>query len=130
VARGAENVPPVLLGLVALYDPARPDAKQLIATLYELGVQVKMLTGDALPVAVEIGQGVGLPKIQRVADLKPRANIGGFIVVSVVLGISMVAETLFLLWIGWTKFDLATNNDPLYTFSFLMLLYFAVFSVV
>ena len=57
-------------------------------------------------------------------------NIGGFIVVSVVLGIAMVAETLFLLWIGWTKFDLATNDDALYTFSFLMLLYFAVFSVV
>jgi H+-transporting ATPase len=42
----------------------------------------------------------------------------------------MVAETLFLLWIGWTKFGLATNNNALYTFSFLMLLYFAVFSVV
>jgi len=47
-----------------------------------------------------------------------------------VLGVAMVAETLFLLWIGWTKFGLATNNNALYTFSFLMLLYFAVFSVV
>ena len=57
-------------------------------------------------------------------------NIGGFITVSVVLGIAMVAETLLLLWIGWTHFSLATNNNALYTFSFLMLLYFAVFSVV
>jgi hypothetical protein len=57
-------------------------------------------------------------------------NIGGFITVSVVLGVAMVAETLFLLWIGWTKFGLATNSNALYTFSFLMLLYFAVFSVV
>ncbi len=57
-------------------------------------------------------------------------NIGGFIVVSVVLGIAMLGETLLLLWIGWTKFGLATNNNALYTFSFLMLLYFAVFSVV
>ena len=57
-------------------------------------------------------------------------NIGGFITVSVVLGIAMVAETLFLLWIGWTRFGLATNDNALYTFSFLMLLYFAVFSVV
>jgi H+-transporting ATPase len=57
-------------------------------------------------------------------------NIGGFIAVSVVLGVAMVAETLLLLWIGWTKFGLATNNNALYTFSFLMLLYFAVFSVV
>jgi hypothetical protein len=57
-------------------------------------------------------------------------NIGGFITVSVVLGIAMVAETLLLLWIGWLHFGLATNPNALYTFSFLMLLYFAVFSVV
>ena len=49
---------------------------------------------------------------------------------SVVLGVAMVAETLLLLWIGWSHFGLATNNNALYTFSFLMLLYFAVFSVV
>jgi H+-transporting ATPase len=291
VARGPQKSAPTLVGLVSLYDPLRPDAGQLIATLHDLGVQVKMLTGDALPVALEIGQGVGLSNIRRVADLKtanaqsgnrtadlfagadgfaevypedkyivvkhlqaaghvtgmtgdgvndapalrqaevgiavstatdvakgaasvvlteagltnivalveqgrtiyqriltwiinkisrtilkaafvaiafvvtgkfvvsafamlllvfltdfakislstdnvrpsrnPETwNIGGFITVSVVLGVAMVAETLFLLWIGWSKFGLATNNDALYTFSFLMLLYFAVFSVV
>jgi hypothetical protein len=42
----------------------------------------------------------------------------------------MVAETLVLLWFGWSHFGLETNNNALYTFSFLMLLYFAVFSVV
>jgi magnesium-transporting ATPase (P-type) len=56
-------------------------------------------------------------------------NIGGFITVSVVLGVAMLAETLLLLWIGWSHFGLATNTNALYTFSFLMLLYFAVFSV-
>jgi H+-transporting ATPase len=291
VARGPEKGAPVLVGLVSLYDPPRPDARQLIATLHDLGVPVKMLTGDALPVAIEIGKGVGLPNIKRMADLKTASaqadnktadlfagadgfaevfpedkytvvkhlqaaghvcgmtgdgvndapalrqaevgiavstatdvakgaasvvlteagltnivalveqgrtiyqriltwvinkisrtilkaafvaiafvvtgkfvvsafamlllvfmtdfakislatdnvrpsknpetwNIGGFIVVSVVLGIAMVAETLFLLWIGWTRFGLATNDGALYTFSFLLLLYFAVFSVV
>ena len=291
VARGPEKSAPALLGLVSLYDPPRPDAKQLIATLLDLGVPVKMLTGDALPVALEIGQGVGLPNIRRVGDLKAvgaavgneavdllagadgfaevypedkyivvqhlqaaghvtgmtgdgvndapalrQAEVGiavstatdvakgaasvvlteagltnivtlveqgrtiyqriltwvinkisrtilkaafvaiafvvtgkfvvsafamlllvfltdfakislatdnvcpskkpetwdsgGFIAVSVVLGIAMVAETLFLLRIGWTRFGLATNNDALYTLSFLVLLYFAVFSVV
>ncbi len=290
VARGPETGPPTLLGLVSLYDPPRPDAKQLIAELEGLGVPVKMLTGDALPVAIEIGKGVGLPNIRRVADLKAAGalaskkaldllgstdgfaevypedkytvvkhlqaaghvtgmtgdgvndapalrqaevgiavstatdvakgaasvvltepgltnivalveqgrtiyqriltwiinkisrtilkaafvaiafmvtgkfvvsafamlllvfmtdfakislatdnvrpskkpetwNIGGFITVSVVLGVAMVAETLLLLWVGWAYFDLATNNNALYTFSFLMLLYFAVFSV-
>jgi len=57
-------------------------------------------------------------------------NIGGFIAVSIVLGIVMVAEALFLLWIGWSRFDLATNDNALYTFSFLTLLYLAVFSIV
>ena len=42
----------------------------------------------------------------------------------------MVAEALLLLWIGWSSFQLATNDRALYNFSFLMLLYFAVFSVV
>jgi plasma-membrane proton-efflux P-type ATPase len=291
VARGPETGTPALLGLVSLYDPPRPDAKQLIAELEGLGVPVKMLTGDALPVAIEIGKGVGLPNIRRVADLKGAGalaskqavdllgstdgfaevypedkytvvkhlqaaghvtgmtgdgvndapalrqaevgiavstatdvakgaasvvltepgltnivalveqgrtiyqriltwiinkisrtilkaafvaiaflvtgkfvvsafamlllvfmtdfakislatdnvrpskkpetwNIGGFITVSVVLGIAMVAETLLLLWVGWSHFGLATNNNALYTFSFLLLLYFAVFSVV
>jgi hypothetical protein len=42
----------------------------------------------------------------------------------------MVAETLLFLWFGWSFFGLATNDNALYTFSFLMLLYFAVFSIV
>ena len=291
VARGPETGVPTLMGLVSLYDPPRPDAKQLIATLHDLGVPVKMLTGDALPVASEIARGVGLPNIRRMADLKAAGtqagnesvdllagadgfaevypedkyivvkhlqaaghvtgmtgdgvndapalrqaevgiavssatdvakgaasvvltepgltnivalveqgrtiyqriltwiinkisrtilkagfvaiafmltgkfvvsafamlllvfmtdfakialatdhvrsskkpetwNIGGFILVSVVLGVAMVAEALFLLWFGWSRFGLATNNNALYTFSFLLLLYFAVFSVV
>ena len=41
-------------------------------------------------------------------------NIGGFITVSVVLGVAMVAETLFLLWFGWSRFGLSTNNSALY----------------
>jgi magnesium-transporting ATPase (P-type) len=57
-------------------------------------------------------------------------NIGGFVAVSVVLGLAMVAEALILLWIGWSRFGLARSNDGLYTFSFLTLLYFAVFSIV
>lgn len=49
-----------LVGLSALYDTQRPDSKQLIKELKELGVPVKMLTGDALPVAREIAREVGL----------------------------------------------------------------------
>jgi magnesium-transporting ATPase (P-type) len=57
-------------------------------------------------------------------------NIGGFITVSVILGVAMVAETLLLLWIAWSRFGLAAHDNALYMFSFLVLLYFAVFSVV
>jgi len=290
VARGPETGSLSLVGLVTLYDPPRPDAKQLIAALQDLGVPVKMLTGDALAVANEIAHGVGLPNIRQVADLKAAGaqsgnepvdllagdggfaevypedkyivvqhlqaaghvtgmtgdgvndapalrqaevgiavstatdvakgaasvvltepgltniltlvqqgrtiyqriltwiinkisrtilksafvaiaflvtgqfvvsafamlllvfmtdfakialatdyvrpskkpetwNIGGFVSVSVVLGVVMVAEALFLLWIGWSRFSLAASENALYTFSFLTLLYFAVFSI-
>ncbi len=291
VARGTGTDAPALVGLVTLVDPPRPDAKQLIAALHDLGVPVKMLTGDALAVAREIAQGVGLPNIRRVADLKAASaqagngavdllagadgfaevypedkylvvqhlqaaghvtgmtgdgvndapalrqaevgiavstatdvakgaasvvltepgltnivtlveqgrtiyqriltwiinkisrtilkaafvaiafvatgkfvvsafamlllvfmtdfakialatdqvrpsrkpetwNIGGFIAVSVALGVAMVAEALLLLYLGWSHFGLATNDNTLYTFSFLTLLYFAAFSIV
>jgi H+-transporting ATPase len=291
VARGPEGGAPGMVGLVTLYDPPRPDARQLIATLHDLGVPVKMLTGDALAVASEIAHGVGLTNIRRVADLKAAStqagneavdllagadgfaevypedkyivvqhlqaaghvtgmtgdgvndapalrqaevgiavstatdvakgaasvvltepgltnivglveqgrtiyqrvltwiinkisrtilkaafvaiafvltgkfvvsafamlllvfltdfakialatdhvrssrkpetwNIGGFITVSVVLGVAMVAEALFLLYIGMSRFGLATNDNALFTFSFLTLLYLAVFSIV
>ena len=291
VARGPETGAPALVGLVTLVDPPRPDAKPLIAALGDLGVPVKMLTGDALAVAREIAQRVGLHNIRRVTDLKAETaeggsemvdslagadglaevypedkyivvqhlqatghvtgmtgdgvndapalreaevgiavstatdvakgaasvvltepgltnivalveqgrtiyqriltwiinkisrtilksafvaiafvatgkfvvsafamlllvfmtdfakialatdhvrpsrkpetwNIGGFIAVSVALGVAMVAESLLLLSIGWSRFGLATNDSALYTFSFLTLLYFAAFSVV
>jgi hypothetical protein len=57
-------------------------------------------------------------------------NIGGFITVAAVLGVAMVAEALFFLYLAWSRFDLATNDQALYTFSFLTLLYLAVFSIV
>jgi magnesium-transporting ATPase (P-type) len=295
VARGVEDGALELLGLVSLYDPPRSDAKQLIAKLKDLGVSVKMLTGDAVAVASEIAKGVGLSTIKRVADLKAASaladartdgagknlldgvdgfaevypedkyivvqrlqaaghvtgmtgdgvndapalrqaevgiavssatdvakgaasvvltepgltnivtlieqgreiyqrvltwivnkisrtilksafvaiafvvtgkfvvsafamlllvfmtdfakislatdhvqpskkpetwNIGGFIAVSVVLGIAMLLESLGFLYFAWSRFGLATNDNSLYTFSFLLLLYFAAFSIV
>ena len=57
-------------------------------------------------------------------------NTGGFIAVSAVLGVAMLGEALLILRICWSPFGLATNDGALYTFSFLLLLYFAVFSVV
>ena len=291
VARGPESGPLDLIGLVSLNDPPRPDAGQLVAALRDLGIAVKMLTGDALAVASEIARGVGLRSIRRMADLKAAStqagsqpadllagadglaevfpedkytvvkqlqagghvtgmtgdgvndapalrqaevgiavssatdvakgaasvvltepglanivalveqgrtiyqriltwiinkisrtilkaafvavayvvtgkfvvsafamllltfmtdfakialandhvrpsrkpetwNIGGFVAVSAVLGVAMLGESLLLLAFGWSRFGLRTDSNALYTFSFLLLLYFAVFSVV
>lgn len=49
-----------LVGLAALYDPPREDSPRLISELKNLGVKVKMLTGDSLPVATEVAALVGL----------------------------------------------------------------------
>ncbi len=55
-------------------DPPRPDAAGLIAALRDRGVKVKMLTGDALPVAQEVAREVGLATIRRVGDLAGSAG--------------------------------------------------------
>ncbi len=59
VAAGAEGAIR-LLGLIALADPPRADAAELIARLRELGVRVVMATGDALQTARSIGHRLGL----------------------------------------------------------------------
>ena len=92
VARGPETGAPGLLGLVSLYDPPRPDAKQLVTALHDLGVPVKMLTGDALAVASEIGKGVGLPNIRRVADLKAQSAQDSDKAVDLLAGADGLAE--------------------------------------
>lgn len=77
VARGPEAGTLELIGLVTLFDPPRPEAKVFIAALHDLGISVKMLTGDSLAVARDIAQGVGLPNIERVSDLKPVSTQSG-----------------------------------------------------
>ncbi|KAH8669002.1 plasma-membrane proton-efflux P-type ATPase [Xylariales sp. PMI_506] len=42
-----------LLGMLSLFDPPRSDTAQTIAEAQELGLQVKMLTGDAIAIAKE-----------------------------------------------------------------------------
>jgi len=60
-----------LVGLAILYDMPRPDSKQLIEKLGELGISVKMLTGDALPIAKETAKSIGLGDcIMLAANLK------------------------------------------------------------
>jgi plasma-membrane proton-efflux P-type ATPase len=69
VARSKAPTAWEMVGLVSLSDPPHPDSKPLIAELKALGIAVKMLTGDALPVAREIARGVGLDHILRMSDV-------------------------------------------------------------
>lgn len=50
----------LFLGVLPLYDPPRPDSKEMIATAEELGIDVKMVTGDQLAIAKEIASQLGL----------------------------------------------------------------------
>jgi plasma-membrane proton-efflux P-type ATPase len=70
VARSGPDGRVALVGLVMLHDPPRPDSRDLIAQLRRLGVGVKMLTGDALPVASEVARSVGLGDVEAVAQLR------------------------------------------------------------
>ena len=49
-------------GLIGLYDPPRPDSEQTIKTAQQMGVEVKMVTGDHIAIAKEIAGQVGLGK--------------------------------------------------------------------
>ncbi|MGC8664484.1 MAG: plasma-membrane proton-efflux P-type ATPase [Nitrososphaeria archaeon] len=55
-----ENGEAKLIGIVGLYDKPRPDSARLISELKDLGVKVKMLTGDAKPIALQVANQVGL----------------------------------------------------------------------
>jgi H+-transporting ATPase len=60
VGRKRGNAPLELLGLIPLYDPPRDDSKQVIADMQDHGVEVKMITGDNMAIAREIGRVLGL----------------------------------------------------------------------
>ena len=48
------------LGVLPLFDPPRDDAKATIATAGQMGVKVKMVTGDALAIAEETAKKLGM----------------------------------------------------------------------
>jgi H+-transporting ATPase len=53
VAYQKNNDPWVLLGMLSMFDPPREDTAQTIIESQQLGVPVKMLTGDAIAIAKE-----------------------------------------------------------------------------
>jgi H+-transporting ATPase len=60
VARADEDGQWQLLGVLPLYDPPRIDAKATVATARQMGVKIKMVTGDALAIARETAQSLGM----------------------------------------------------------------------
>jgi len=48
------------LGVLPLFDPPRDDAKATIATATQMGVKVKMVTGDAIAIAKETAKTLGM----------------------------------------------------------------------
>lgn len=49
-----------LIGFLCFYDPPRKDAKEFIRKLKNLGIKIKLLTGDSKEVALKIGKEVGI----------------------------------------------------------------------
>ena len=62
------------VGLLPLMDPPRPDAGQVIEGLRKMGVTPKMLTGDNVAIAKEVGKQVGIgDRILSVSDLQNKS---------------------------------------------------------
>src|SRR5271166_6166427 len=62
------------LGVLPLFDPPREDAKTTIATARQMGVKIKMVTGDALAIAQEtakkLGMGTAILDASGLGDVK------------------------------------------------------------
>jgi len=57
--------------VLPLFDPPRADAKATIATARQMGVEVKMVTGDALAIAIETARTLGMG-----TDILDAASLG------------------------------------------------------
>jgi H+-transporting ATPase len=66
------------LGVLPLFDPPRKDAKATIATAEQMGVKVKMVTGDAIAIAEEtaktLGMGTDILDAAGLGDVKKTAT--------------------------------------------------------
>jgi plasma-membrane proton-efflux P-type ATPase len=92
VARAEDGMALTVTGLAFLYDAPRPDSRLLIDELKSLGVGVKMLTGDALPVAQELARELGLGEVVRAPDLRAAHSAGDMRARDLATGSSGFAE--------------------------------------
>ncbi len=64
-----------LLGMIGVSDVLKPEAKQTLEQLQQMGLQVQILTGDRQDVAVDIAQTLGLSPQQVQAEVKPEGKV-------------------------------------------------------
>ncbi|KNC80656.1 plasma-membrane proton-efflux P-type ATPase [Sphaeroforma arctica JP610] len=57
---GTDNDSWEFVGLIPIFDPPRHDTKDTIVKCLELGIGVKMITGDQLPIGVETARQLGM----------------------------------------------------------------------
>jgi H+-transporting ATPase len=74
-----------LIGLIPMLDPPRPDSKEVLADLKAHGVTVKMVTGDNIAIAREIGRILGLTgKAERASELHSSQDEGLMLLTSII----------------------------------------------
>jgi H+-transporting ATPase len=64
VAKGSDKSRLQFVGLVGIADRIREDSRKILDEIRDLGVDVKMLTGDSLPIAKNIAHQIGLGERQ------------------------------------------------------------------
>ncbi len=92
VARADADGPLRFVGLALLADSLRPDSRQLLDELRALGVTVKMLTGDALPVADAVARQLGLGQVVRAPALRAAPGAAAASLSGRLEGIGGIAE--------------------------------------
>ncbi len=71
----SEDGPVDLIGLIPLIDPPREDSAQVIRNMRDYGVRVKMVTGDNMAIAREIGKMLGFPpRAMRANQMSGKAS--------------------------------------------------------
>jgi len=61
-------------GLIAVRDQPRPDAKTTIEHLRQMGLKVKMLTGDRQKTAIAIARSIGIKESEVTAEVRPEGK--------------------------------------------------------
>jgi H+-transporting ATPase len=79
VAKGADRNSLRLVGLAGIADRIREDSREALDQIRDLGVGVKMLTGDSIQVAKNIAQQIGLGKnvttMERLQEAESKATL-------------------------------------------------------